>query len=193
MAWLLILLSSASANLSNFNATETVHLGSYSGSLSKQSVVLNKYYLLSIASSDSNTTYLVHTHDYQQLTRGSLGPGAQAVAAGLLNSPDVGLSWVTSTGLMFNVMTSTGALVKDRPLNVTQGKAEAPSVCQMTNGNFVVVWAQDQLDGESWGIFLSVIDRNAVSVSGVVRANAFIQGPQYNPAVISCEGGFIVV
>jgi hypothetical protein len=95
---------------------------------------------------------------------------------------------------MFNVVTASGRLVKEQPLNVTQGNVDTPAITQMANGDFVVVWAQDQIDGESWGVFLSVVNKNAASVSGVIRANVFVQGPQFNPAVVGCEGGgFIVV
>jgi hypothetical protein len=171
-----------------------VYLGSYRGSLSKQSVVYNNYYALSVASTDHNASYFVQDHDLKELARGSLGPGTQAVAAGLVSSPDVGVSWVTRVGLMFNVVTASGKLVKEQALNVTQGNVDAPAIMQMANGDFVVVWSQDQLDGESWGVFLCVVNRNAALVSGVIRANVFVQGPQFNPAVVGCEGGgFIVV
>lgn len=193
MVWLFLFVFHVQAAVHSFTSSELVALGSYSGILSSQAVVYNKFYTLYIETSMTNSSYYAQSHTYQEISRGTLGPADQAVAAGLPNSPNVGLCWIGSNGLLFNVLSADGALLIDKPFNVTQGKVDRPAITQLKNGNLVIVWAQDQVDGESWGVFARIFDKNAAPVTNVISVNVFVQGTQTNPTVVGCEGGFIVV
>mmetsp|Transcript_7683 Transcript_7683/g.14522 ORF Transcript_7683/g.14522 Transcript_7683/m.14522 type:complete len:492 (-) Transcript_7683:4430-5905(-) len=193
MALLLLALSAVQAAIHSFTEVQDFELWGYSGGLSGQAVVYNKYNILSAESSASNSTIVVRKSSFNETVKTYFGPASTASVSGLYTSPTVGLCWLNKGTFLFNTVNVDGALTNPKPFNITQGLVDSPALTQLSNGNFVVVWAQDQADGDSWGVYYRILDKNASPVTNSLLANVFTQGPQTNPTVIGCDGGFIIV
>ena len=73
-------------------------------------------------------------------------------------------------------------------LNQTQ-----PSVTDLSDGGFVVTWASNGTDGDSWGVFGQRYDANGEAVGNEFLVNTTITSNQSQPSVAALsDGGFVV-
>ncbi len=75
----------------------------------------------------------------------------------------------------------------------TAGKQGAPAVALSASGDFVIAWASDGQDGDSYGIFARRFDAAGVAQAAELRINNVTSGSQSSPSVArDSEGGFVV-
>jgi hypothetical protein len=61
-------------------------------------------------------------------------------------------------------------------------------------GNFVVVWASDDQDGDGTGVFGRRYEASGVPIGGEFQVNSYTRGPQQDPSVaVAADGRFVVV
>jgi hypothetical protein len=69
-----------------------------------------------------------------------------------------------------------------------------PSVASDAGGNFVVVWASIDQDGDAYGVFGQRYDNEGVAQGGEFRVNSFMTDSQRSPSVAAdTSGNFVVV
>ena len=68
------------------------------------------------------------------------------------------------------------------------------SVAVDHDGDFVVVWTTQELDGDSGGVYFRLFDRNNVPLTDVLQANTTVRGDQCNAVVaMDADGEFVIV
>jgi hypothetical protein len=75
----------------------------------------------------------------------------------------------------------------------TTGKQSRPAVARSGAGGFVVVWASDAQDGDSYGIFGRRFDAAGNPVAAEFQINSFTTGSQFRPWIAMRTGGDFVV
>jgi hypothetical protein len=75
----------------------------------------------------------------------------------------------------------------------TTGRQIRPSVAMDAAGRFVVVWASDDQDGSSTGIFGQLFDASGVRVGPEFPVNSYVDQSQFRPSVASDASGNFVV
>ena len=75
----------------------------------------------------------------------------------------------------------------------TTGRQIRPSVAMDAAGGFVVVWASDDQDGSSTGIFGQRFDASGVRVGPEFPVNSYVDQGQFRPSVASDASGNFVV
>ncbi|MCG2682221.1 MAG: S1 family peptidase, partial [Planctomycetales bacterium] len=76
----------------------------------------------------------------------------------------------------------------------TANRQEDSDIAVDANGNFVIVWAGDQQDGNSWGVFGQRFSASGAKLGGEFRVNTYTLDKQFDPAVaMDADGDFVVV
>jgi hypothetical protein len=87
--------------------------------------------------------------------------------------------------------TTNGAAFKVNGTN--DGEQRYPDVAMSHDGNFVVVWMSDHINGSDWDIFRKVYDNTGATIASQIRVNSNTIGHQRNPRVATAEDGAFVV
>ena len=66
--------------------------------------------------------------------------------------------------------------------NYTSSYQREPSVAALCSGNFVVTWASDGQDGDSWGVYGQLFDSNATRASSEFQVNNYTSSSQNFPS-----------
>jgi len=83
-------------------------------------------------------------------------------------------------GAEFRVNSTTGNYQND------------PAVVGLSNGGFLIVWADNVADGSSWGVFGQRYDAEGVAQGMEFRINTYSADPQAQPGIAAYDGGFVV-
>ena len=68
-----------------------------------------------------------------------------------------------------------------------------PSVCGLSNGNFVICWDSEFQDGDESGIFGQMYNSSGTKIGGEFQVNSFTYASQFLPSVSALlDGGFVV-
>jgi len=77
--------------------------------------------------------------------------------------------------------------------NTTAGQQREPQVAMDANGNFVVVWADNALDGSGMGIFARRFDASGTALGNAFQVNTFATGYQGHPQIaLHTSGSFVI-
>ena len=77
--------------------------------------------------------------------------------------------------------------------STTSGEQYEPEVAALADGRFVVVWRDNGLDGNSYGVYAQRYNADGTAAGAQFRVNTTTSGAQYEPAVAMLEsGGFVV-
>ena len=75
----------------------------------------------------------------------------------------------------------------------TSGHQSEPSVTGLLDGGFVVSWASNIQDGDSWGIFAQRYDSLGSNVGPEFQINTYTSNSQSAPSITDLDdGGFVV-
>jgi hypothetical protein len=79
-------------------------------------------------------------------------------------------------------------------VNTTTGSNQTdPRIAALSDGGFVIVWADDGgTDGSGWGVFAQRYDAAGVPQGAEFRINTTTYSTQYEPSVAAYTGGFVV-
>lgn len=66
-------------------------------------------------------------------------------------------------------------------------------VALLPNGQFVVVWTEDELDGDEYGVFGRIFDQTGEPDGEVFQVNTIVAGDQRSPSVAANEDGSFLV
>jgi len=83
-------------------------------------------------------------------------------------------------GAEFRVNTTTGNYQND------------PALVGLSNGGFLIVWADNVADGSSWGVFGQRYDATGVAQGNEFRINSYTANDQGQPSIAAYDGGFVV-
>src|SRR5205085_4009631 len=75
---------------------------------------------------------------------------------------------------------------------ITTGTQTAPQVTALTNGNFAVIWVDQNGDGSSFGIRAQIVDASGAKVGSEFLVNTATSGSQVFPDVAALTGGGFV-
>lgn len=79
-------------------------------------------------------------------------------------------------------------------VNKTQGNFQSdPGVALQAGGSFVIVWAEDERDGDERGIFGRAFAANGMPRTPDFRINTTTAGDQHEPAIAAARQGPVVV
>jgi len=76
------------------------------------------------------------------------------------------------------------------PVGSTDNRA--PVACVLANGDAVLAWTSQGLDGDMAGVAVQRIDRNGNPLGTVILGNEYTAGNQRSPVVTATPGGFAV-
>ncbi len=85
-------------------------------------------------------------------------------------------------------------LGNELPVNsTTTGKQAQPVVAGLSNGNFVAVWASNNQDGSSWGLYSQIFTAAGVPIGSETQVNVQTFGGQVFSSVTPLvDGGYII-
>ena len=67
-----------------------------------------------------------------------------------------------------------------------------PVACALPNGDAVIAWTSQGLDGDMAGVALQRIDRNGNTLGDLIQGNEYTLGNQRTPAIAAVRGGYAV-
>ncbi len=78
--------------------------------------------------------------------------------------------------------------------SMTAGQQEQPSVAMEDDGDFVIAWSSNPLDGNSFGVAARRFDSNGTALAAELQVNSYTTGVQRIPAIaVDAEGDFVIV
>jgi len=75
----------------------------------------------------------------------------------------------------------------------TTNYQQVPTVASFINSDFVVIWASQDQDGSSWGIYGQLYNGSGSKIGSEFQVNTYTTNFQYRPAVASFNDGNFVV
>jgi hypothetical protein len=106
-------------------------------------------------------------------------------------APDAETPVVTSSYV--SPGTPTAAAGEFRANTYTTASQDAPSVANLSDGGFVITWASNNQDGDSWGVYAQRYDSSGVAVGSELHVSTATSGQQNIPAVAGLvNSGFVV-
>ncbi|MEM7011644.1 MAG: Ig-like domain-containing protein [Verrucomicrobiota bacterium] len=125
-------------------------------------------------------------------TAAALDDGGYVVA---WSSNDYATEDYSGFGVLLQRYASNGTAIGS-PVQVntsTTGNQNFPDVTSLSDGGYVVVWADDGADGSGWGIQGQRYDSDGREVAGEFRINTEGSDSQWMPKVVGLDdGGFVV-
>ena len=94
----------------------------------------------------------------------------------------------------YRILAPNGTFRGDEQQVSAPGSADNrnPVACALPNGDSVIAWTSQGMDGDMAGVALQRIDRNGAAVGGLIQANDYTIGNQRSPAITATPGGFAV-